>query len=148
MKVMVKESIKLNSDEVCLLCYKSDERIGKITAYIRNMDKDELVAKDQEKIFKIALSDVYYFESIDKKTFAYLKDKVLETALRLYEIEEKYQDKMLFRAGKSIIVNLKYIQSASPMLNRNLLVALKNNEKIVISRRYVKDFNQMIGMEG
>lgn len=148
MKVTVKESDKLGSDEICLLCCRSDDRIIRIVSYIRGMDDEELFAKEQEKFFKISLSDVYYFESIDKKTFVYLEDRVLETALRLYELEEKYRDKMMFRAGKSIIVNLKYIQSASPMLNRNLLVTMKNSEKIIISRRYVKEFNQRIGMEG
>ncbi len=146
MRVWIKENEKIKSDEVGLVCYKTDERIKNIASYIKGIEKDELTAKDEDKVYKVALNDVYYFESIDKKTFVYLKDKVLETSLRLYEIEEKYTDKMIFRAGKSIIVNLKHIFSASPMLNRNLLVTMKNNEKIIISRRYVKDFNLMIGM--
>lgn len=60
--------------------------------------------------------------------------------------EQKYIGLSFFRATKSTIVNTKYIEKIVPMLNRNLVVTLLNKEKIIISRRNVKEFKQLIGM--
>ncbi|EPZ53732.1 lytTr DNA-binding domain protein [[Clostridium] sordellii ATCC 9714] len=40
-----------------------------------------------------------------------------------------------------------YIKDINILLNRNLLVTLENKEKLIISRRNVKDFRKLIGWE-
>ena len=81
--------------------------------------------------------DIFYFESIDKRTFMYTQSQVLETTLRLYELEENLAKLDFFRASKSTIINISKIKNLSPRFNGRLEALLENNERLVISRQYV-----------
>ena len=54
---------------------------------------------------------VLYFESVDKKTFFYTAEEVLEIQMRLYEIEDELACCGFVRAGKSVVFNLKEVNS-------------------------------------
>jgi len=145
-KVTIKENEELSSDEVVIHCYNEDLRIKKIRNFIESFDS-KISAKEENEIFMVHPEEVYYIESIDKRTYIYLKGKVLECSLKLYELEEKYKAFSFFRATKSSIINTMFIRKVVPMLNRNLMVTLENDEKVIISRRNVKEFNKLIGLE-
>jgi DNA-binding LytR/AlgR family response regulator len=93
------------------------------------------------------VSEIYYIESVDKRTYIYLENGVGECVLRLYELEEMLSTAYFLRISKSCIVNIAYVKSITLMINRNLLLTMRNGEKVIVSRRYVKKINEMIGME-
>lgn len=76
--------------------------------------------------------------SVDNHTFLYTVDDVMEIDQRLYELENILSDKDFVRISKSQIVNINKIQSLKPELNRTILATMCNNEKLSISRKYVK----------
>lgn len=146
MKVTVKKQEERKEDEVVIYCSVENRKIKKIKGFVENMDYKLWVTSNEENVM-VDPDEVYYFESVDKRTFVYLKEMILECPLRLYEIELKYKGFSFFRATKSTIVNTKYIRKVVPMLNRNLMVTLKNKEKLIISRRNIKEFKILIGWE-
>lgn len=40
------------------------------------------------KVFQVHISDIYYMESVERKTFLYTKDEIYMTNKKLYELEE------------------------------------------------------------
>lgn len=76
----------------------------------------------------------------------YTKSQVLETHLRLYEIENKLSEGDFFRASKSTIINISKIKKLSPRFNGRLDVLLENEEKLVISRQYVPTIKEILGL--
>ena len=82
---------------------------------------DELITCTQNgTIARIRPDDVYYFESVDNKTFLYTEKEVYEIRQKLYEIEDSYAGLDFFRSSKSIIVNLSKIRYLSPVLGSRL----------------------------
>ena len=104
-----------------------------------------LASRDGE-VFPVPAKEIYYIESVDNKTFIYLKKSVFDTKLKLYEIEEQTRGTKLFRCAKSMIVNIAKIRSVSSSVNGRLEAKLQNGEVVVISRQYVAAFKKKIGM--
>lgn len=146
MNVIVEEQEELIEDKVVIYCREENQEIRKIKGFIKNINTKLCASLDFKKVM-ITPDEIYYIESVDKKTFVYIKDNVLECSLKLYEIEDRFKEFSFFRANKSTIVNVMYIKDINILLNRNLLVTLESKEKITISRRNVKDFRKLIGWE-
>ena len=95
-------------------------------------------------LYKIPINSILYIESVDKKTFLYTNNRVLRTSLRLYEIEEQLNTKQFFRCSKSTIINLTKVEKLKPEITRNVIATLSNNEKVIISRRYVSELKKLL----
>ena len=112
--------------------------------------------KSNRKIIGISKGETYcieqesilYFETVDRKTFCYTADGVYEITLKLYEIEEKYENTDYIRISKSSIVNLNKIKSIRPDFGGKILATMENNEKIYISRQYVPVLKRKLGIGG
>lgn len=146
MKTSLIQDKQVPENEIHIHCVEIDSKVIQIKEYVEAMDY-KIIGKSGEAAFRVMPEEIYYIESIDKKTFLYLKDNVVETQLRLYQLEEKLNSCDFFRASKSTLINMKHIEKAKPMLNRNLLITFSNGEQSVISRRNIKEFNIILGME-
>ena len=104
-----------------------------------------LGSKDNE-MFRLTVRDIFYIESVDKKTFIYGKDNVYQSKLKLYELEEQLGGTKMFRCSKAMIVNLGKIRSVAPSVNGKLDAKLANGETVVISRQYVQALKKRLGM--
>ena len=100
----------------------------------------------EDKIIKLVPKEVYYFESVDNKTFAYTARGVYEVHKKLYEIEKEYTYTEFLRISKSVIVNVAKIAYIRPIFNSRFEAKLKNNEKVIISRQYVADLKKKLGI--
>lgn len=136
MKIIINESEDNEEIEIIINCKRIDESLLKVISSIRAFDEKITGSKDG-KIFILDTEKIYYFESVDKKTFIYMNKEVYETSLRLYELEERFSNSDFFRASKSTIINLAKIKEIVPVFGGRLEVILENNEKQVVSRQYV-----------
>lgn len=136
MKIVINESEDNEEIEIIINCKRIDESLLKVISSIRAFDEKITGSKDG-KIFILDTEKIYYFESVDKKTFIYMNKEVYETSLRLYELEERFSNSDFFRASKSTIINLSKIKEIIPVFGGRLEVILENNEKLVVSRQYV-----------
>ena len=93
----------------------------------------------------VRYDEIYYIESVDKRTYVYSKDSCYETKYRLYELEEIMGFPFL-RCSKAMIVNIRKIRSVRAELNARMSVELLNGERIIISRGYVKDLKKKLGV--
>ena len=137
---------ELNKNKIVIYSNEVDSKITRIKIFAEKVDITILGKNNNEKIL-ISPEDIYYIESIDKKTFIYLIDGVWECELRLYELEEVLKGLTLIRISKNCIVNIRKVKKISLMINRNLMLKMDNDEGVIVSRRYVKKFNEFIGME-
>ena len=110
--------------------------------------KDDIVfgTKDNEQ-FRVPLNEVYYFEAVENKVFMYTRSDVYEIKEKLYNIEKKYESLDFVRVSKSAIVNIEMIESISPEFSGRFELKLINNERVLVSRSYVKVLKNKLGME-
>lgn len=145
MKLTIEQSLENNELEIIIKCGVMDDRLRKLIESIRQYSFSIQCKKDSE-VYSIPLEEIYYIESIDKKTFVYCKSEVYETTSSLSDLEDKFNTANFIRVNKSCILNINYISKVNPLWNHRLEAILKNNEKIIITRHYIPDFKNKIGL--
>ena len=146
MKVFVTENTANDGTSVEIHCRECDAGVRKLQRHICSYEERFTCSSESGTVY-VSATDIFYFEAIDNKTFLYTRDKVFEIQKRLYELEGFLNDKDFFRCSKAIIVNVTKIEKLKPELTRNILASLCNGEVVVISRRYVKAFRNLIYSE-
>ena len=92
------------------------------------------------KRLTVPLADMYYFETVDRKTFGYTKDTCIEVKETLQGIIEEHETAGFVRISKSSVVNLYKIKKLQGDLNMRTLIHLKNGETLVMNRAYRAEF--------
>lgn len=144
MKVSIRKILKKEEERVLIECVEVTPEIEDIQSYIAHKGA-ELSGFVQEKhMVRFKLADVYYFEALDEKVFAYTEDQVCEIKMRLYEVEKLYEKYHFVRCSKSVVLNLMLLQSISPALNGRFFAHMKNGEKLMISRQYAPRMKRIV----
>jgi DNA-binding LytR/AlgR family response regulator len=145
MKISIEEINKDLEEEILIRCHEVDEEIYEIV----NILKTEtliVLGYHNDRVHRIKLSDVFYFEAVDGKVFIYCKNQVFEIKQKLYELEELCREKKFFRASKSTILNIAIISSIHPSISGRFEAVLDNGERVAISRQYVPVLKSMLGL--
>lgn len=103
------------------------------------------VTKDRSTYF-CKLTQIYYIESVDKHTYVYTKGDCYESRDRLYELEEKL-GMYYTRISKSMIVNLRKVRNVNAEPGGRMVAVLLNEERVIISRSYVKEIKRRLGIQ-
>ena len=145
MKITILDRNPDEEDEIIIKCSNLDEDLQLLIEKIKNRRQKINFMKDSKIVFA-ELSDILYFESVDDKVFAYTIDQVLETKLKLYQLEEDYLPQEFLRVNKAVIMNLNKVESLSPAFGGRFEASLKNGYKVIISRNYVPDLKKKLGL--
>ena len=143
MKVRIKQISDKANECVIIECIEVTPDIQSIRSYALTKGTT-LTGNIDEGIYQFNLSDVFYFEAVDERVFAYTKGASYELKTRLYELEKAYSDKHFIRCSKSFVINLMKLESISPALNGRFTAHMKNGEKIIISRQYVPEMKRAV----
>lgn len=143
MKVVI-ECKEDNELEIVIRCNKIDDEVRRIIALFE--EKQVIIGKLDNRSYQIKVDDIYYLEANEDRMFIYCKDKVYETSLRLYELEDMLVPRMFVRISKSILLNLNKLASVRAMLNGRYEASLINDEQLIITRHYVSGFKEKFGM--
>ena len=92
------------------------------------------------------LTQIYYIESVDKRTYVYTKGDCYETQDRLYELEN-ILGTYYVRISKSMIVNLRKIRNVTADTGARMIAVLLNGEQVIISRSYAKEIKRRLGIQ-
>ena len=145
MKIRI-ENIPAGSEpEIIIRCNELDESLMRLV-YSVNAAARKLMGYSDDQMHIIEPKDVFYFEAVDNKVFIYCKEKVFECKMKLYEIEEEYENSEFFRASKSTILNVAKIESMRLDFSGRFLALLQNGEKVIISRQYVPILKKKLGL--
>ena len=145
MKVSVQEIPKNEEEEIMIRCHEINEEVLSLLHRLK-LSQEKLAVTRQDEIHKIALQDVFYFETVDNKSFLYCESQVYETKLKLYEFEDITQGSKFFRASKSTVINAMKISYVKPSISGRFEVCMENGEKLSVSRQYVAELKKKIGI--
>ncbi len=145
MKIVIEDIGPGEEEQIIIRCKSLDDTILKLISELK-MGQKKLTGIKDGIITMIDSKNVYYFEGVDNKVFIYCKQSVYESKLKLYEIEENFDNTYFFRASKSVILNITKIKSISPAFSGRFEALLFNGEKVVISRQYVPEFKKRLGL--
>ncbi len=96
------------------------------------------------KVFQVPISDIYYIEAVERKTFLYAKDEVYMTDKKLYEFEEMFRETGIIRISKSCLMNIDMLDSIKQLMNSQLEATLVNGEKLIVARTFLKSIKNIL----
>ena len=143
MRLILRERQDLEHPEVIIEYRELTDGVKRVSAFVRSVDQS-ISCKREGKEFSIPLSDVFYIESVDKKTFVYGETEVYQTGLRLTELEKMLSHAGFVRVSKSVILNIEKLRGVKNLANSRLEAFLSNNERICVSRKYLKEIRAVL----
>ena len=124
--------LELHYDELDDETREYISRIDKTIAHIEGTCDDMRVT--------VPVSEVLYFESVDRKTFAYTENRTVEFRESLRNLLDSFGEIGFVRISKSAVVNVYKIGHLQGDLNMRVIIYLKNGEKLIMNRGYRKEF--------
>lgn len=143
MKITIESPRPGEEEEIILRLTSIDEKVLKLIQSLKT-EKDSLTGYAEDRIQKLFIKDIFYFEAVDNKVYAYAVKQVYEVHKKLYEIEKEYTETDFVRISKAVVVNISKITYIRPMLNGRFEAKLKNDEKVIISRQYVSALKEKL----
>ncbi len=143
MKVNEYQQKDIFEDRIDFYYRKKTKEVTEILGFL-SKHSQRLIGKVNNKEIMFSLNDVYYFESVDKKTFAYLDNNVVRIDIRLQDLENAYFELGFIRVNKSTILNVYKINSLKSEINMRVMALLDNGERIQINRSYKTKFNSFL----
>lgn len=144
MKIKTEQDLSCNEIEVIIKYPQKDKQVNRIIDFLQSFDMQIKCAGDNAEQM-INILDIYYIESIDKKTFVYLENAVYRTDFRLYQLKDKLRAYGFVQISKSCILNINTLESIRPLFNSRMEATLKNGEKVNINRNYLNGVKNALG---
>lgn len=140
MKMRIEIDESLTEEEVIIRCRQLNKEVAKLQQLLSNATYEErklLLEKDGKDYF-IAVGDILFFETQDKKVFVHTGREVYGSKYKLYELE-KMLPYSFMRVSKSTILNTKQIYSISwNIASSSVVEFLNTHKKVFVSRTYYK----------
>lgn len=144
MKVKIIQAKTTEEEKAVISVVRMTDSIKSAVDILKN-DSAGIAVSSGDDTLMIRTDLIYYIESVDKRTYVYTKGDCFETKYRLYELQDILGFNFL-RCSKAMIVNIRKIRSVRAELNARMSVELLNGERIIISRGYVKDLKNKLGV--
>lgn len=143
MIIKLEEDLSKKEIEVLIRYETMNKEVERITTILQSVDTQIKCKLDDSDIF-VNASDVYFFESVDKRTFVYCEQSVYRTEYRLYQLAKDLGHLGFVQINKACILNINVLASVKPLLNSRMEATLKNGERLYITRKYLDNIKQTL----
>lgn len=138
LKVNCYHDQSLSQNRVDVYYNEKDKEVSALLTFLEETQK--LIGRKNGIEKRLTLGEIYYFEAVEKKCFAYLEKQVYQVEANLQSLEEKYGKVGFVRINKSMVLNLLKIDELKACVNMKTQAILENGEVVVINRSYKKQF--------
>ena len=126
---------------------KWDESVDNLIKKIEKMDIS-FVGRTEDKSISIGISDIYYIENVERKLFLYTRDEVYRFDGSMSDVEKRIEGTGLVRISRTCIMNTGYLKEIKQIRNSHLEAVMDNDEKLIVSRKYLSDIKRIFKKEG
>ena len=144
MRVEIKVSAEIKEPYAVIYTNAITGEVIKIRSILEIQEPVVTVA-DGERIVVLTPEEIYMIRTENEGVVVYNKDRRYISDKRLYEMEALLGNGFL-RISKSTIINLRMIDYVEPAFNGMMMILLKNGGKDFISRKYLPQLKQYLGI--
>ena len=119
-----------------------DQSVERLITKIKNLSIS-FSGKADGKSVSIDLFDIFYIENVDRKMFIYSKDNVYRYDGSMSDIDSAIADTDLVRISRTCFMNVSHLREIMQMKNSHLEAVLDNDEKLIVSRKYLQDIKKI-----
>lgn len=137
-KKWIEPEVRIRADE---------EEIGaQIAERLEDYQENQLVFKMKEGFVLLNKSEIIYLEVFNKVMTLYTADENYSYRKSLAALKEELPKEQFLQVSKSAIVNTKEIKKLEVAFSGSLYAYLKNGQRITVSRRFVDQLKQHLGI--
>jgi len=138
------EQNKSQKDILVSITYsEKNKTVERIVSLIKSLDK-KIECYSDDTLKRIDVSDIYYIESIDKRTIAFCEKGSYQIKKRLYQVYEELADNGFVQISKYCIININKLEEIKPLVNSHLEVILSNGICLYATRKYLAGIKRIL----
>lgn len=119
-----------------------DKSVDNLINKIKNMSIS-FTGKSDGKTVSIDISDIYYIENVERKIFLYSKKDIYRYDGSMADIDSSISETGLVRISRTCFMNVSHLKEIMQIKNSHLEAVLDNGEKLIVSRKYLKDIKKI-----
>ena len=119
-----------------------DKSVDNLINKIKNMSIN-FTGKSDGKTVSIDISDIYYIENVERKIFLYSRKDVYRYDGSMADIDSSIGETDLVRISRTCFMNVSHLKEIMQIKNSHLEAVLDNGEKLIVSRKYLKDIKKI-----
>ena len=119
-----------------------DKSVDNLINKIKNMSIS-FTGKSDGKTVSIDISDIYYIENVERKIFLYSRKDVYRYDGSMADIDSSIAETDLVRISRTCFMNVSHLKEIMQIKNSHLEAVLDNDEKLIVSRKYLKDIKKI-----
>ena len=143
MIVKLEENLNKEDIEVLIKYAQMNSTVERVVSLIKSIDSTVKCSLEHREIW-VNVSDIYYIESVDKKTFVYCDKSVYRTEYRLYQFLDAFEFPGFVQISKSCLININVLISIRPLANSKMEATLSNGERVNVTRKYVANIKEYL----
>lgn len=136
MILKTEQDLTCSDIEVLIRYAKMNKKVERLITLIQSVGT-QIKCNGENSEHLVNVSDIFYIESVDKRTFVYLEKGVYRTDLRIYQLAEELLPFGFVQISKSCILNINTLESIKSLMNSRMEATLKNGERLYITRKYL-----------
>ena len=144
MKVKIELSEEYQPPYAVIYTNRMTEEIQKTVDLLGTGDTP-LIVQEKERLMVLRPEEIYMIRVEEGKCMLYTKQKQYLSCRRLYELTAQLGADFM-QISKQTVVRLSCIQSVEAGFSGTLFVKLKNGLSDYVSRKYLPDFKQYLGL--
>lgn len=143
MKIKVEENKELSEIEVLISTPIIDDEVHRVVKLLETSTLN-ILGKLNGENYVLTLDQIFYFEAVDNRVFAYCEKEIYEVNYKLQELAELLSQTYFIQTARTIVLNIKQIKKVTTLVNGRILAVLNNGEKMIITRVYAQKFKQKL----
>ena len=144
MKLKLFQNKKIEEERIEIYYREHTTLIDSVIRLVEEKKPELIGISNSEEKQLLDIENIFYFETVEKKCFAYLERQVVEIKYTLTQLEEVLKEYGFVRINKSNIVSIYKVERVKCTVNMRVVVVLTNGEQLIISRHYKKGFEDYL----
>lgn len=146
MQIKVEIDANYKEPEITIKTSEMTDEVHDIIQKLSVYQQKILAGFKDDNIQLIDIREIIRLYSVDKKIYAQTMSSEFVVRLRLYELEERLDQRLFVRISNSEIVNMKAIKNIDLSYTGTISITLSNGTTTFVSRRYVKKIKLILGI--
>lgn len=137
------ERVDAEAEEIIIRYRRMNSRIEAIVELAKGMQPKITALWEGQTLF-LDPASVYYLETVDGETFAYMKERVVRVTESLRGMETVYEKWGFFRCSRTMVLNIYKISFLKSEPGSRIRATMENGEQVMISRKYGKELRRIL----
>lgn len=146
MRIEIKIDEKCKDPKIIVMTDKMTDEVNAIVKRLSDEQPQVIVGFKDDTVEVLEPSDIYRVFSESGKVLAETNHGEYALRLRLYEVEQRLDNRSFVRISNSDIINLKKVRSFDLSFAGTICITLSNGTITYVSRRSVAKIKQLLGI--